>query len=1165
MTEEKIVFVCNIPFEAIATNVVETLSGFGPIISCDLPHKNNEIFGYGFVEFENKEDAADSIEFTARQKLLCLGRALRVSLSNSTRHKKTKWNHVNEDVFNLSSLEIGNWGGQSIVHTKRKEQSAFLKEWKYPEYYEKPRVYFSETSEAFILEGFNLSKDSHGTNKKKRVKIPFHILEDTTEVFKDEGDGVISLYISLKHPPYLYREALEKETTEIENAIGRFSWEQIDQGHWIRTIDWTGIVNVFGRCLVYRLIFRDELNKLNTVLNNLKAKGVPRPIPQYSIKVIDKPIYSKEYLEDSAFQVLPFRICYKLESLISQGTLTFCEIRESNMLERLSHLILFEEQEIIAWHALNQISTKYWDPFDKKYQDRPISIFETAIKNFKSEFTIWHPSNPNLKLTNNTHCAWVNHATITPTKIYFDGPNYEQSNRILRLYEDKIDRFLRITFTEEDLDRMFVNKFDDVDIINLRIMYIMTNGFNVAGRHYEFLAFSSSQLQDTSCWFVATDGEFNANFIRAHMGDFSQIKAPALYASRMGQCFTSTIGTLELSQNQVDYTLEEIERNDFKFSDGCGKISESLAKRAAKEYWGTKKPKDEEIPSVFQIRFGGCKGMVAVDPNLEGDVLCIRPSQEKFKAESSILEIVKSVRTPLPGHLNKQIILILSAHGVPDHVFIQLQNKIRKDIDSMMTNEDQAREIVKRGAIVRECSHIARTMLSMIGAGMMRGTDPFLKAILECTRVYALKTLRQKARILMPNSYILLGVIDETGILEEDEIFVQTSTIINENLTFDKKNDKILREHKIWKGPAVITRNPCLHPGDLRKAEAVDVPELHHLRNCVVFSQKGYRPLPNCLSGGDLDGDTFFVCFDERIFITENEDPMEFDSQGRRELDRDVEIGDICEFFKDYMLNNRLGQIANLHSVFADFTAEGVKSNECIKLAEMHSNAVDFNKTGYPVLNALPTMKEYPDFMENQFKESYESNKVLGKLYRNIQLDLPGKDPLLKYKETAIDEDFVYDGYQDYIEDAIACRDYYNDEIRKLMRKYNVKTEVEVLTAQLLGLRNNDSRKAKEKRKSISGTSSFIIYHYRKLFLMNLQEAHNIHNTNDEISPFNLDIHIPINEKSKAKASAWYIVTYTQGELPYNGKNKITLLSFPWVVSDVLLAIRRNKLLKRLN
>src|SRR5947208_577205 len=86
---------------------------------------------------------------------------------------------------------------------------------------------------------------------------------------------------------------------------------------------------------------------------------------------------------------------------------------------------------------------------------------------------------------------------------------------------------------------------------------------------------------------------------------------------------------------------------------------------------------------------------------------------------------------------------------------------------------------------------------------MMRGTvDPFLKALLECKRVFALKSLRYKARILMPNSFILLGVIDETGILKEGEIYVQTSSIVSEYQTFETAHDKIKREHKVWTGPA---------------------------------------------------------------------------------------------------------------------------------------------------------------------------------------------------------------------------------------------------------------------------------------------------------------------------------------------------------------------------
>ncbi len=200
--------------------------------------------------------------------------------------------------------------------------------------------------------------------------------------------------------------------------------------------------------------------------------------------------------------------------------------------------------------------------------------------------------------------------------------------------------------------------------------------------------------------------------------------------------------------------------------------------------------------------------------------------------------------------------------------------------------------------------------------------------------------------------------------------------------------------------------------------------------------------------------------------------------------------------------------------------------------------------------------------MDHRFKDSYESVKVLGKLYRDIKLDKPEKDPLLKYYKTIItpDDDFLFDGFRDYLEEAIACRDHYNSEIRILMKKYNVKTEAEILTSQLLGFRRINGRKSQDMRDAITGSISMIIYNCRNQFLMGLEDSHD---DRDNIMPFNLHISIPINNVSKAKASAWYYVTYNQDIYPDEGRNKTILLSFPWVVADVLLAIRRDKTQKR--
>lgn len=52
------------------------------------------------------------------------------------------------------------------------------------------------------------------------------------------------------------------------------------------------------------------------------------------------------------------------------------------------------------------------------------------------------------------------------------------------------------------------------------------------------------------------------------------------------------------------------------------------------------------MPSAFQFRLGGCKGVLAVDPKLEGQSIQIRPSMKKF--ESDHLENVEIISYAKP-------------------------------------------------------------------------------------------------------------------------------------------------------------------------------------------------------------------------------------------------------------------------------------------------------------------------------------------------------------------------------------------------------------------------------------------------------------------------------------------------------------------------------------
>lgn len=62
-----------------------------------------------------------------------------------------------------------------------------------------------------------------------------------------------------------------------------------------------------------------------------------------------------------------------------------------------------------------------------------------------------------------------------------------------------------------------------------------------------------------------------------------------------------------------------------------------------------------------------------------------------------------------------------------------------------------------------------------------------------------------------------------------------------------------------------MTRMPCLHPGDIQIFNSIFKEELKDYVNVVVFSQKGQRPACNKLSCGDLDGDNYFVTWNQQI------------------------------------------------------------------------------------------------------------------------------------------------------------------------------------------------------------------------------------------------------------------------------------------------------------
>ncbi|KAM1102383.1 hypothetical protein ACFX14_011264 [Malus domestica] len=384
----------------------------------------------------------------------------------------------------------------------------------------------------------------------------------------------------------------------------------------------------------------------------------------------------------------------------------------------------------------------------------------------------------------------------------------------------------------------------------------------------------------------------------------------------------------------------------------------------------------------------------------------------------------------------------------------------------------------------------------------------------------------------------MMGCLDETRTLEYGEAFVQFS---GNRHTVSASNQQF-----IIVGKVVVAKNPCLHPGDVRVLKAVDVPELYHMVDCVVFPQKGPRPHPNECSGSDLDGDIYYVCWDKELIPRKQIKPMDYTPAPTIELDHDVTIEEVEEYFVNYMVNDSLGIIANAHTVFADKDPLKAMSKECIELAKLFSIAVDFPKTGVPaVIPPQLYAKEYPDFMEKLDKPTYQSSNVIGALFREVKDIAPHEGSITSFTrrvaKQSYDPDMEVDGFEDYIEDAIYYKGNYDYKLGNLMEYYGIKTEAEILSGSVMRM-----SKSFTKRRDADSIRVAVRSLRKEARAWFNEKGTGLDSGADDVY---------------AKASAWYHVTYHPDYFgTYNeGLNRDHFISFPWCVYDKLVLIKKDK------
>jgi RNA-dependent RNA polymerase len=998
----------------------------------------------------------------------------------------------------------------------------------------------------------------------------FVALDEQFSLAEIHDRGTSALIIQLNNPPWYSRQL--KEAMKLSHDDKAFKWTAEDT--WSRQTDIVDDKNVFqlinqtpvsvrkqhnsinvARWTTFRVEIKPTHHEDQTIDHFLTALADfnIRVSKNASFEVANDPEYDAHFWhlvdeispgscqswseELSMPPRLDFDLRYQLEVCISKGWLNEY-LLDREFLHRLTEMSKHQAKQLLV--HVDSEQTRVYDA---------TSIF-SDMRYIKPVRARKMPLN----------CAEIFTATVTATGIVFHTPSIEITNRIVRKYSTVADHFLRVRFEDDDYrgkTRLYPATNGKMKLIFERVRRTMLHGISLGDRHYEFLAWGNSQLREHGAWFFAASQKpqcITVDDIRRDMGIFDHEKVVAKRAARMGQCFSTTKPIRHLTKNSWRrQPIPDIQNANYNFTDGVGKISSLAAQIIHSEM----KLNGTLPPSAFQFRLGGCKGVLAVDPALPGiDIRC-RPSQWKFDSDSDELEIIRYSEFCQP-FLNRQLILVLSALGISDSVFLRKQQACIDALNTAMTDNAVAVRTLRE---MVDPNLVTLSIANMIESGFSHTEEPFVSSLLQLWRAHSLKYLKQKAKIPVTKGAFVLGVADETGTLRghsdtfECREFSTDEAEYNLPEIFMQYTDPQDGVRRVVTGVCIVARNPSLHRGDIRVVRAVDSAVMRDSRcDVVVMPSAGDRDIPSMCSGGDLDGDDYIVIWDpELIPKLWNATPFHYKAPDPVKKDR-ISTEDIIDFFYDYMQNDFLGRIAHAHLAAADYMENGIDNETCMRLVELHSMAVDYPKTGVPAeMTRDLERNNWPHFMEKKRALTYHSRKILGQLYDAVdevkfEPHLSGVPDarILKYSPDSEKMEFVAE-----------LKKNYDESLRRIMAQHKIQTEFEVWSTFVL-----DHSKAAGDYKFHEEIGQHAKALKEQYFDDFSAEAGGVETS--KLGPYAIAAyHVTNNELKNALEKRGKMLDSLEEGSDFEGiegllEIEMPLISFPWVLQDTLQKIARS-------
>lgn len=326
----------------------------------------------------------------------------------------------------------------------------------------------------------------------------------------------------------------------------------------------------------------------------------------------------------------------------------------------------------------------------------------------------------------------------------------------------------------------------------------------------------------------------------------------------------------------------------------------------------------------------------------------LRPSMCKYSApQFQHLEIHGwSKPRDRPAKLQRAFIQVLHTLGLPYERFREMTLAEIDRVQSIALDRDKALAWLERDGAELDSGEITMTDTAyrMIKAGH-DVKEPRVQELTGRMIGAFMVSFREKLSIPVSQSAFVYGICDETRTLKENEVVVHAS------------------RYGYITGKVLVSRSPCGHPGDFRLLEAVRPPLGPQWKNCIVFPMAGRQPVADQMSGGDLDGDEFFITWNEELFPPNvvPADPRtprpKTPFAHTKEYSDEYLVSCIKRHVASQLLNYQIGKTHNMWEEMTEESVEGAASKLSLYLNTRYEAAMDTNKSGEEI-PPMPTEAE---------------------------------------------------------------------------------------------------------------------------------------------------------------------------------------------------------------